>query len=135
MSDRHTLDEIAALVTAHEHAADRTGGVTVLAVGIREILNRRQAERDSKADTRALFASDMRAAAIVTDQLGERLGDDFTRALETILTTAASFVEHGSDLGGGLMPFRFRTLAQAVTALAATDPGAALATSAPEKKE
>lgn len=112
MNTQETLDAIAALVADHERGAAALGlDVDPLAANIRTVLDRRAAAVEAKKDTRAEWATEVRAAA---DVARARVGGDLGQRLDLILSTAASFVEHGSDLGGGLMPYRFKSLAEAV---------------------
>lgn len=111
MSDRETLDAIAQLIDADGRPAGYRDAEEALAE-IGKLIKARDAERESKQYTRATWATEVRAAAEVARDLPGHV--DFNRRLELLLETAASFVEHGSDLGGGLMPYRFKSLAQAV---------------------
>lgn len=116
MSEREALDKIAAIV---EKYATYTGGLTADCdlVEIARIIKEQRAAVEAKAETRAEWATEVEAAAKVATATGTNLG----RKLGLLLDTGASFVRHGSDLGGGLMPYRFKSLAAAVVEQAAQD--------------
>lgn len=119
MNAQETLDRIAALVATHERGAAALGvDAGSLAASIRTVLDARAFAVEAKADSRAEWATEVRAAASVAR---ERIGGDLGQRLELILNTGASFVEHGSDLGGGIMAYRFKVLAQATVVHAHTD--------------
>lgn len=178
MSTQELLDSIAALVADHERGAAAFGtDPDPLAVNIRTLLTEHAKRVEAKKDSREAWAAEVSAAA---DVARERIGGELGKRLELILNTGAGFVRHGSDLGGGMMSYRFKSLAEAVantpagardavinaaatlreggndlfrsgqataarycwkaedalrTAFGLTDPDAAPATSAPEKKE
>lgn len=117
MNDRQTLERIATLVAEHTRAAAIDGPVDPALIEIRQVLDERAAEIERKQETRADWAAEVQDAANVAVATGTNLG----RKLGLILDLAASFVRHGSDLGGGLMPYRFKSLAEAVKEQATED--------------
>lgn len=120
-TDRETLDKIAALVTEWTAAATELcitpeGDESMMLV--KKLLDERAAEIENTADTRAAWAAEVRSGAAMATTMHDA---SFGRRLQIMLDAAASFVEHGSDLGGGMMPYRIKTLAQATVAHARTD--------------
>lgn len=119
MNTQETLAAIAGLITDHERGAQEwKTDPDPLAVNIRTLLDRHAASIEEKKASRAEWAAEVRSAATLANTID---GGAFGRRLEILLDTAASFVEHGSDLGGGMMPYRFKALAQATVEHAATD--------------
>jgi hypothetical protein len=119
MNLQETLDAIAALVADDERGAAAFGtDVDPLTANIRTLLDQRAASQEEMKPRRAEWAAEIRSAATLAKTID---GADFGRRLELALATAASFVEHGSDLGGGMLPLRIKHLAEATIVHAHTD--------------
>lgn len=119
MNTQETLAAIAGLIADHERGASFFRvEPDPLAVNIRALLNQHVAAQEAKKDSRAEWAAEVRTAATHASTID---GAAFGRRLQIVLDTAASFVEHGSDLGGGMLPLRIKHLAEATTAHAHTD--------------
>jgi hypothetical protein len=111
MNAQETLDAIAALIADHERGASFFRiDVDPVVASIRPLLDRHAAAQEEKKASRTAWAAEVRAAAATIDSThGAELGYH----LKLLLNTAASFVEHGNDLGGGMMAHRIKRLAQA----------------------
>jgi hypothetical protein len=118
MNTSETLKAIADLISDHERGAVLLNIESdPLAVNIRTLLNRHVASIEEKKASRAEWATEVRSAADVANTID---GGAFGRRLEIVLDTAASLVEHGSDLGG-MLSYRIRSLAQVTTVYAHAD--------------
>lgn len=124
MNRQEALDRIAAIVDHH------VGGAAAFKiepdedmVAIRQIIDQVAADKaqDGQQRTRDNWVAEVREAADAADRLDGELG----HSLALMLRTAAGHVAHGSNLGGGLLPYRVGKVGKAVIAAAQNSDSAA----------